>query len=58
MDKVIKTERLILRPWKLEDVDDVVEVLVKIARRSKNRKLYNYNCIDYSKCIYKYFLYH
>ena len=49
-EKILNIENVV----KIANVDDVVEVLVKIARRSKNRKLYNYHCINYSKCIYNF----
>ena len=37
---------------KVTNTDDVIEVLIKVARRNKNRKLCNNYCIDSSKYIH------
>ena len=37
---------------KVTNTDDVIEVLIKVARRNKNRKLCNNYCFDSSKYIY------
>ena len=42
---------------KITNTDDVIEVLIKVARRNKNRKLCNNYSVNCSKYIY-YFKYH
>ena len=39
---------------KVTNTDDVIEVLIKVARRNKNRKLCNNYCIDSCKYIYNF----
>ena len=41
-DKLLQIENIV----KVTNTDDVIEVLIKIARRSKNRKLCNNNCFN------------
>lgn len=51
-DQILSIENI----TKITSSDETISTLVKIARRNKNRKLYNYCCIDWNKCIY-YFKY-
>ena len=39
---------------KVTNTDDVIEVLIKVARRNKNRELCNNYCINSSKHIYNF----
>ena len=47
-EKISNIENIV----KVTNTDDVIEVLIKVARRNKNRKLYNYYSINCSKHIY------